>query len=146
MHVPEKHPDTNEVFYEWEDDAHLKVTKLCIMDKVVILPIENRQPYPKWRPWQAEDGKILRSSTRSSNWSHWLVNENSQLLTWRDSWLAKDASLKKDCWNWRRANDKLGLTKRERSKYNYQFYNMILDKLMPQHNQQYDFSLLEMSR
>lgn len=31
MYVPERHPDTNEVFYEREDDAHLlKVSKKYI--------------------------------------------------------------------------------------------------------------------
>jgi len=49
-------------------------------------------------------------------------------------------------WNWRRANDEQGLTERARSKYDYQFYNMILDVLMPWHNEQYNFSLLEVNR
>ena len=48
--------------------------------------------------------------------------------------------------NWRRANDECGLKERERSKYNYQLYNMILNELMLWHQEEYDFSLLEVNR
>ena len=41
-------------------------------------------------------------------------------------------------WNWRRANDERGLSERERSKFNYQFLNMLLDDLMPWYTQEYD--------
>ena len=49
-------------------------------------------------------------------------------------------------WNWRRAGDERGLSERERSKFNYQLLNMLLDNLMPWHKQMYDFSLLEVNR
>lgn len=57
-----------------------------------------------------------------------------------------EATYIRTIWNWRRANDERGLHERERSKYNYQFYSMILDELMPWHKEHYDFSLLEVNR
>ncbi len=39
--------------------------------------------------------------------------------------------------NWRRACDERGLTELQRSKFNYQFLNMILDELMPWHKDTY---------
>ena len=36
-------------------------------------------------------------------------------------------------WNWRQAGDERGLKERQRSKYNYALYNMILDELMQWH-------------
>ncbi len=48
--------------------------------------------------------------------------------------------------NWRRACDERGLSELQRSKFNYQFLNMILDELMPWHKEFYDFSLLEVNR
>ena len=48
--------------------------------------------------------------------------------------------------NWRRATDERGLIEIEWSKYNYQLLNMILDELMPWYKQNYDFSLLEVTR
>lgn len=49
-------------------------------------------------------------------------------------------------WNWREACDKRGLSALQRSKFNYNFLNMILDDLMPWHRNSYDFSLLEVNR
>ena len=49
-------------------------------------------------------------------------------------------------WNWRRACDERGLSELQRCKYNYQFLNLILDKLIPWHSETYDFSKLEVSR
>ena len=57
-----------------------------------------------------------------------------------------EANYVKTIRNWRRANDERGLNERERSKYNYQLYNMMLDELMPWYKEQYDFSLLEVNR
>ena len=48
--------------------------------------------------------------------------------------------------NWRRGCDERGLTELQRSKYNYQFLNLILDELMPWHHESYDFGLLEVNR
>ena len=48
--------------------------------------------------------------------------------------------------NWRRACDERGLTQLQQSRFNYQLLEMILDELMPWHNTQYDFSLLEVNR
>ena len=41
-------------------------------------------------------------------------------------------------WNWRRACDERGLSELQRSKFNYQLLNMILDELMPWHKELYD--------
>ena len=49
-------------------------------------------------------------------------------------------------WNWRRACDERGLNELQRSKFNYQFLNMILDELMPWHKELYDFSSLEVNQ
>ena len=47
LYVPETHPETGEVFYEREDDAHLlKVFFICQLSNVMY--IENSQPYQKW--------------------------------------------------------------------------------------------------
>ena len=40
-------------------------------------------------------------------------------------------------WNWRQACDEHGLSELQRSKFNYQFLNMILDELMPWHKELY---------
>ncbi len=48
--------------------------------------------------------------------------------------------------SWRRASDERGLTELQRSSYNYQMLNFLLDDLMPWHRQDYDFSLLEVNR
>ena len=47
--------------------------------------------------------------------------------------------------NWRRANDERGLSELERSRFNYEFLNFILDELMPWHTKNYDFSTLEVN-
>lgn len=48
--------------------------------------------------------------------------------------------------NWRRACDERGLSSLQRSKYNYELLELILDELMPWHRTSYDFSLLEVNR
>lgn len=48
--------------------------------------------------------------------------------------------------NWRRSCDERGLSQLERCKYNYELLNMIIDELMPWHEDHYDFSLLEVNR
>ena len=47
---------------------------------------------------------------------------------------------------WREACDERGLTQIVRCKYNYQFLSLLLDELMPRHNEFYDFSLLEVNK
>ena len=47
--------------------------------------------------------------------------------------------------NWRRANDERGLSNLQRSHFNYDFLNFILDELMPWHTTTYDFSTLEVN-
>ena len=49
-------------------------------------------------------------------------------------------------WNWRRAWDERGLSELDRSHFNHEFLNLILDELMPWHRESYDFSLLEVNR
>lgn len=48
--------------------------------------------------------------------------------------------------NWHRAGDERGLTEEERSRFNYDMLNFILDDLMPWHKISYDLSLLEVNR
>ena len=48
--------------------------------------------------------------------------------------------------NWRRACDQCGLSSRQRSKFNYDLLNLLLDELMPWYKDSYDFSLLEVTR
>ena len=50
--------------------------------------------------------------------------------------------------NWRRAYDERGLSVVQRSQFNNDFLNYILDELMPWHKQEGfgDFSLLEVNR
>jgi hypothetical protein len=57
-----------------------------------------------------------------------------------------EANFIQTIWNWREACDKRGLSEIQRSKFNYNFLNMILDDLMPWHKEFYDFSLLEVNR
>ena len=42
--------------------------------------------------------------------------------------------------NWRRSCDERGLSQLQRSRFNYQLLEMVLDELMPWHKTQYDFS------
>ena len=39
-----------------------------------------------------------------------------------------EAKYVRTVWNWRRATDECGLNERQRSKYNYQLLNMMLDE------------------
>ena len=48
--------------------------------------------------------------------------------------------------NWRKACDERGLSELERSHYNYDLLNFLLDDLMPWHREIYDFSSLEVNR
>ena len=50
--------------------------------------------------------------------------------------------------NWRRACDERGLSDAQRSQYNNDFFNYVLDELMPWHKQPQhrDFSLLEVNQ
>ena len=48
--------------------------------------------------------------------------------------------------NWRRACDERGLPSLQRSRFNYQLLNLMLDELMPWHREVYDFSQLEVNR
>lgn len=50
--------------------------------------------------------------------------------------------------NWRRACDERGLTDEERSRYNQELLNYILDELMPWHSEENmkDYSLLEVNQ
>jgi len=57
-----------------------------------------------------------------------------------------EAKFIRTIWNWRRATDERGLSELQRSKFNYQLLNMILDELMPWYKELYDFSLLEVNR
>lgn len=45
-----------------------------------------------------------------------------------------------------RACDERGLSELTRSKYNYQFLNLMLDELMPWHKKYYDFGFLEVNK
>lgn len=47
--------------------------------------------------------------------------------------------------NWRRSCDERGLSEQQRSIYNYQMLDYILDDLMPWH-EHYDYSYLEVNR
>ena len=48
--------------------------------------------------------------------------------------------------NWHRAGDEHGLSEGERSRFNYEMLNFLLDDLMPWHRTTYDLSLLEVNR
>ena len=49
-------------------------------------------------------------------------------------------------WGWRQACDHRGLTELQRCRFNYRFFNLLLDELMPWHKETYDFLLLEVNR
>lgn len=57
-----------------------------------------------------------------------------------------EAKFVKTIRQWRLACDERGLAPLVRCKYNYEFLNLLLDELMPWHNELYDFSLLEVTR
>jgi hypothetical protein len=48
--------------------------------------------------------------------------------------------------NWHKANDGRGLTEAERSDYNYQLLNFVLDDWMPWHVHNRDFSTIDINR
>ena len=48
--------------------------------------------------------------------------------------------------NWHRATDERGLSELQRSRFNYEMLNYILDDLMPWYKVNYDLSLLEVNR
>ena len=57
----------------------------------------------------------------------------------------KEADYIRAILNWRRSCDERGLSEQQRSKYNYEMLNYILDDLMPWH-ENYDYSYLEVNR
>jgi len=48
--------------------------------------------------------------------------------------------------NWHEASDGRGLSQLQRCRYNYNMLNYILDELMPWHNENYDFSTIDVNR
>lgn len=47
---------------------------------------------------------------------------------------------------WHEASDGRGLSQLQRSKFNYQMLNLILDEWMPGHKECYDFSTIDIDR
>jgi len=71
------------------------------------------------------------------------------LVKWMDAkGYRKEAEHLRVVHNWRRACDERGITSAQRSEYNTNFLNYLLDDLMPWHQQAglRDFSLLEVNR
>ena len=48
--------------------------------------------------------------------------------------------------NWRRVSDEHGLSELQRSHYNYDMLNFLLDELVPWHQDNYDLSTLEVNQ
>lgn len=48
--------------------------------------------------------------------------------------------------NWHEASDGRGLSQLKRSQYNYEILNYVLDDWMPWHNENYDFSTIDINR
>ena len=74
---------------------------------------------------------------------------SNSLITWMENKLyTPEAEYLRVVHNWRRASDERGLSDDQRSQFNQEFLNYILDELMPYHRDEdvKDFSLLEVNR
>jgi len=74
---------------------------------------------------------------------------SKSLVKWmEDKGYSTEAKHIEIVYNWRRACDERGLADKQRSKFNEDFLDYILDDLMPWHRKPHhrDFSLLEVNR
>ena len=74
---------------------------------------------------------------------------SSSLITWMEKKVyTPEAEYLRIVHNWRRACDERGLSDAQRSQFNQEFLDYMLDELMPYHHNEglKDFSLLEVSR
>ena len=74
---------------------------------------------------------------------------SSSLITWMEKKVyTQEAEYLRVVHNWRRACDERGLSDAQRSQFNQEFLDYILDELMPYHRNEglKDFSLLEVNR
>ena len=166
LYVPEEHPETNSIFYEREGEAHLIKVHTeyhwynYLLHVIFIQRIASHtrsggpssvklEQYTEalWDPTSGLTYPALIGSRKQS-----AIIDAEHLFSPKLSAFMKrkgydvEANYIDTVCNWRRACDERGLSSLQRSKYNYNFLNMILDKLVPWHKQSYDFSLLEVNR
>ena len=87
----------------------------------------------------------IQLSRERENSQLWMLNAYS-VPSWLHSCIARDTFMKPNIylyfietiWNWRRACDECGLSELDRSHFNQEFLNFILDELMPWHRERYD--------
>ena len=58
----------------------------------------------------------------------------------------EEAKLVEVCLNWHRASDERGLTQEERQRGNTEMMKYLLDELMPWHNENYDYSTMDINQ
>ena len=165
LYVPEKHPATNDRFFEREDEAHL--IKVCIQiyvseNTVFVLNLQRIASHTR----SGGPSKLnlehyteaLSDPTSGLTYPAFVGSRKQSVVDAERLFSPKlaafmdkkgysfEAHYIKTVWNWRRASDERGLCSLERSRFNYQFLNMILKDLMPWYKEFYDFSLLEVNR
>lgn len=147
LYVPEKHPVTNDTFFEREDEAHV----------IKCIASHTRSGGPSKLNLE-HFTEALSDPTSGLTYPAFVGSRKQSVIDAEQLFSPKLAAVMerngysfeahyiKTVWNWRRASDERGLCSLERCHFNYQFLNMILEDLMPWYKESYDFSLLEVNR
>jgi hypothetical protein len=159
LYVAEVHPETDGVFYEREDEAHVCKTLFSYRNKCGYERIANHTR--AGGPSQLNLEHYIEAVNDPSSGLTYpaLTGQRKQSVTdaerlfnpdlakfMREKGYEYEAKYIEAVWGWRQACDCRGLTELQRCRLNYQFLNLILDELMPWHREFYDFSLLEVNR
>ena len=166
IYVPEIHPDSKDYFCEREDEAH--VLKVCIImscrynfkySTEYFQRIANHTRSGGPENLQLERYVEALQDPASSLTLPVLTGTRKQSVIDAERLFSPDlaqfmkskgyefeARYIETIWNWRRSCDERGLSELERSRFNYNFLNLVLDELMPWHRDLYDFLYLEVNR
>lgn len=150
MHVPEKHPQTKDTFYEQKDDQGCLVQFNIIVYNILNIAYQGPSKLKLERYAEA------LNDTSSGLTYPAFVGSRKQCVTDAErlfspklaAFMEKkgytfEAKYIKTVWNWRRASDERSLTSLQRCQFNYEFLNFMLEDLMPWYKESYDFILLE---
>ncbi|XP_065887166.1 uncharacterized protein [Dysidea avara] len=149
LYVPEVHPITGLQFCEREDEAHIlkRIGHSLRTGGHADIELERFQE-------ALHDSSAGLTYTALSGVRKQSVEDverlfSKSLVKWMEEkeYNAEAQHLRIVC-NWRRACDERGLTRVQRSEFNNDFLNYLLDDLMPWHKEEKlrDFSLLEVNR
>ena len=165
LYVPEVHPVTGAGFCEREDDGHVfKVLLfLCFRASHVILLQRIGQSLRQGGPFDIRLERFEEAVHDTSSGLTYSALSGVRKQSVQDverlfgdsliQWMEKkgylvEAKHLRVIRNWRRASDEQGLSDEQRSHFNNELLNYILDELMPWHKNEgsRDFSLIEVNQ